>query len=65
VLYISNVDLAFLTRGQPLGDRPVPERTALAMNAVPLAFTGVIAAMAGLNWIIGRRMKRQGEEADE
>ena len=31
--------------------------TAAAMNAVPFAFTGVLAAMAGLNWIVGRRMK--------
>jgi formate dehydrogenase iron-sulfur subunit len=63
VLYISNVDLSFLTHGQPLGSEPVPETTAAAMNAVPFAFTGVLAAMAGLNWIIGRRRKlSEGEE---
>jgi formate dehydrogenase iron-sulfur subunit len=65
VLYISNVDLAFLSRGKELGGDPVPERTALAMHAVPFVFTGVVAAMAGLNWIIGRRMKREKEGADE
>ncbi len=27
------------------------------MHAVPFAFTGVVAAMAGTGWIIGRRMK--------
>lgn len=57
VLYVSDTDLSFLTHGEHLGDTPVPQTTAAAMNAVPFAFTGVLAAMAGLNWIIGRRTK--------
>ncbi len=57
VLYISDVDLSFLTHGEPLAEKPIPETTAAAMNAVPFAFTGVLAAMSGLNWIITRRMK--------
>jgi formate dehydrogenase iron-sulfur subunit len=65
VLYISNVDLSFLTQNRELGDTPVPLRTAGAMNAVPFAFTGALALMTGINWIIGRRMKRQGDEPDE
>jgi formate dehydrogenase iron-sulfur subunit len=65
VLYISNVDLSFLAAGSPAGSTPLPETTALAMHAVPFAFTGVVAAMAGVNWIIGRRMKRQSEGPDE
>ncbi len=72
VLYISDVDLSFLTHGKALGEKPVPETTAAAMNAVPFAFTGVLAAMAGVNWIIGRRMKvmesegpLQGEPEDK
>jgi formate dehydrogenase iron-sulfur subunit len=65
VLYISNVDLSFLTHGIQLGSVPVPERTKAAMHAVPFAFTGVVAVMAGLNWIIDRRMKRQSEGPDE
>jgi len=65
VLYISNVDLSFLTHGIQLGSVPVPERTRAAMHAVPFAFTGVVAVMAGLNWIIDRRMKRQSEGPDE
>jgi len=65
VLLISNVDLSFLTGGQPLGPVPLPATTTTAMGAVPFAFTGVLAAMAGLKWIIGRRMARQKDESDE
>jgi formate dehydrogenase iron-sulfur subunit len=65
VLPISNVDLAFLTEGRSLGAEPLPEATATAMDAVPFAFTGVLAAMAGLSWIIDRRMARQRDKSDE
>ncbi len=65
VLYISNVDLSFLTGAEPLSSTPVPTTTAAAMEAVPFAFTGAVAAMAGINWIITRRMKRQAEDPDE
>jgi formate dehydrogenase iron-sulfur subunit len=65
VLYISNQDLSFLTHGHRLGQTPMPSRTAAAMEAVPFVFSGVVAAMAGLNWIIGRRQKVSSEEKDE
>jgi formate dehydrogenase iron-sulfur subunit len=65
VLYISDQDLSFLTRGYPLDDIPMPTRTATAMTAVPFVFSGVVTAMAGLSWIIGRREKVQAEENDE
>jgi formate dehydrogenase iron-sulfur subunit len=65
VLYISNVDLSFLAPGVGAGATPLPETTALAMHAVPFAFTGVVALMAGSCWIIGRRMKRCSEKPDE
>jgi formate dehydrogenase iron-sulfur subunit len=65
VLMISNVDLGFLTGGGPLGTEPLPETTATAMHAVPFAFTGVLALMAGLNWMIGRREKVAKEESHE
>jgi formate dehydrogenase iron-sulfur subunit len=65
VLYISNVDLSFLSPGQQPGGAALPETTALAMHSVPFVFTGVVTAMAGLNWIIGRRMKIQAEGSDE
>jgi len=63
VLYISSVDLSFLTGGQRLGDVPIPARTQPAMEAVPFAFSSVLAAMAGVNWIIQRRMKLSSGEA--
>lgn len=65
VLYVSNVDLSFLATGQPLGTTPLPRTTAVAMESVPFVFTGVVAVMAGLGWIIERRRKRQGEKSDE
>ncbi len=57
VLYISDIDLDFLTyQTQPV-DRPLPKETAAAMDAVPYAFVGMGGLMLGLNWIIRRRMK--------
>ena len=59
ILYISDIDLSFLTHGQALGNKPMPETTATAMHSVPFTFVGVAAAMAGVSWIIDRRMKLQ------
>ena len=42
----------------------MPEKTKLAMNAVPFAFVGMVSAMAGVNWIIGRRGKLQEHPED-
>jgi formate dehydrogenase iron-sulfur subunit len=65
VLYISNVDLSFLAHGVALGRVPIPERTSMAMEAVPFAFTGVVAVMAGVHWIVERRIQRQSEGHDD
>jgi formate dehydrogenase iron-sulfur subunit len=65
VLYVSNADLSFLTQGVALGKAPLPQSTSPAMNAVPFAFTGALAAMAGLSWIIGRRIKNQAGNQGE
>ena len=65
VLYISNVDLSFLSSENPSGSAPLPETTALAMHAVPFVFTGVLAGMAGLNWVIQRRIKIQSEGSND
>jgi formate dehydrogenase iron-sulfur subunit len=64
VLLISSVDLSFLTQGKTLVAQPLPAATATAMEAVPFAFTGVVGAMAALNWIIRRRIERQKDESD-
>ncbi|MFH1372199.1 MAG: 4Fe-4S dicluster domain-containing protein [bacterium] len=57
VLYLSDIDLSFLTYGSRAGSRPLPKTTDLAMKSVPYAFVGMGGAMYGLNWIIKRRMK--------
>jgi formate dehydrogenase iron-sulfur subunit len=59
VLYISDANLTFLTRGRELGDNTIPGRTASAMHAVPFAFVGMAATMSGISWIISRRMDLQ------
>ncbi len=66
VLYISDLDLSFLTGGHSLGSEPLPERTSVAMDAVPFTFGGVLAGLACLNWIIRRRIKLREipEESD-
>ncbi len=65
VLYISDIDLSFLTYGEHFGTTPLLQTTRVAMGAVPFTFVGVGAAMAGLYWIIGRRMKLQAEPAEK
>ncbi len=63
VLYLApkNFDMTFLTYGQRLGEDSLPSLTAPAMNAVPFAFIGMGGTMAGIHWIVKRRMKRQAE----
>lgn len=64
VLYISDIDLDFLTEGRKLGEAPLPEHTSTAMAAVPFAFVGMGALLTGLHWIVKRRQKLQAEETD-
>jgi formate dehydrogenase iron-sulfur subunit len=64
VLYVSNVDLSFLTDGHAIASDPLPEKTAAAMGAVPYTFCGVLAIMGSVNWAIGRRIKLQKENSD-
>jgi formate dehydrogenase iron-sulfur subunit len=66
VLYLSDIDLSFMTYGSKSEIRPLPKTTELAMKSVPFAFVGMGGAMYGLNWIIRRRMKRNndGKESD-
>jgi len=57
VLYLSGIDLGFLSYETNLGNKPLPEMTAPAMKSVPFAFVGMGGFMLGLNWIIRRRME--------
>jgi len=55
VLYISDVDLDFLTFPLKSGDKVLPDTTMTAMSAVPPAFIGMGAIMTGIYWICKRR----------
>lgn len=57
VLYISDVDLGFMTGQSDLGTMPLPKTTELAMNSVPFAFVGMGGVMLGLHWIVKRRIE--------
>jgi len=65
VMYISDIDLGFMTYKPDLGTRPLPETTSIAMKSVPPVFLGMGAAMFSLNWIVRRRMKLQKDSNGE
>ena len=65
VLYISDIDLDFLTYQSYLGEKPLPQTTSKAMKSVPFAFVGMGATMLSLNWIVKRRMKLQDSKNKE
>ncbi|MBN1212561.1 MAG: 4Fe-4S dicluster domain-containing protein [candidate division Zixibacteria bacterium] len=65
VLYISDIDLGFLSYQPELGTKALPRTTAPAMNAVPFAFVGMGAVMYGINWVIKRRMNNGQETGKE
>jgi formate dehydrogenase iron-sulfur subunit len=62
VLYISDIELDFLSYQPHPGTGSLPHTTEAAMKAVPFAFVGMGGVMYGLNWIIRRRMERQRAE---
>ncbi len=60
VLYVSDVPLDFLGyRGSP-GQEALPDLTQAALNMVPPVAVGMTALMAGIYWVIERRMKMMG-----
>ena len=65
VLYISDIPLGFLAWTPELDDRPLPERTWASLKKVPPVIVGVAGLMAGLHWVIGRRMKRAAQASLE
>jgi len=64
VIYISDVSLDFLAWKPDLGEKPLPDLTWKALSKVPPLAVGVGGIMAGVWWIIGRRMKL-AEEATQ
>ncbi len=65
VLYLSDIDLGFLSYPTNLGTKPLPEETSTAMKSVPFAFVGMGGVMLGLNWIIRRRMELGKEQHEK
>jgi len=66
VLYISDIELDFLSWKKDIGGTPLPHLTQFAMRAVPPVFVGVGAAMYGVYRITERRRKvRMEEERNE
>jgi hypothetical protein len=46
-----------------MGDKPLPELTWAALSKVPPIILAVGGLMAGIYWIIGRRMQMEALEA--
>lgn len=65
VLYISDISLDFLGWKPDLGTDPIPALTWGALSKVPPVALGMAAAMTGIYWVVGRRMKLQSEAAAE
>ncbi len=61
-LYLANVPFDKLGFRMDLGERPYPEYTKLALDAVPPAVIGLGAALGAIHWISNRRAA--AEEAD-
>ncbi len=64
VLYLSNVSLDFLGWEPELGDKPLPSLTWAVLSKVPPVVLGVVGAMSGIYWVIGRRMQFEEEAAE-
>jgi hypothetical protein len=65
VLYISDIDLDFLTYPKRKLQTPLPKTTEPAMHAVPPAFVGMGALMGGLYWFFRRKERIQREQQKE
>jgi len=69
VLYIADIDLEFMSYPAHKDTPVLPETTAAAMHAVPVAFLGMGALMGGLYWFCKRRDQvqmeaREGEDKE-
>ncbi len=62
VLYISDIDLDFLSHGKDLrGQTAPPHHTAPYLSSVKIVGPGVFLASLGVTWLIQRRMKIEAE----
>ncbi|NQS99107.1 MAG: 4Fe-4S dicluster domain-containing protein [candidate division Zixibacteria bacterium] len=70
VLYLSDIDLSFLSYDKELDEKSLPDETKIAMNSVPFVFIGVGALMTGLHLFTRRKnriaqLKREKEENED
>jgi formate dehydrogenase iron-sulfur subunit len=66
VLYVTDLDLSFLSFGKDLREKDAPPHaTAPYLNSIPFVAPSVFAASLGVYWIIQRRMENQTEGFQE
>ncbi len=64
VLYISDIDLGFMTYPVNNLEKSLPDTTSTAMHAVPPAFVGMGAVMGGLYWFCKRKDRLRQQKID-
>lgn len=57
VLYLADISLGFLAWAEQLGERELPHLTWASLKKVPGVALGMGGLMAGVYWVINRRMK--------
>jgi len=65
VIYISDVELGFLGLQEDLPKEPLPDLTWRVMKTVPHVAIAMGAAMVGIHWVIGRRIKHAAQGTEE
>lgn len=67
VIYISDISLAFLGNKPEMDTKPLPELTWAVLSKTPAVGIGVGGLMAGLWWIIDRRIRfaRKADASDQ
>jgi formate dehydrogenase iron-sulfur subunit len=64
VLYLADISLGFLAWAEHLGERELPELSWASLKKVPGVAIGMGGLMAGIYWVINRRMKLAAMKAD-
>ncbi len=64
VLYLADISLGFLAWAEHLGERDLPHLTWASLKKVPGVALGMGGLMAGIYWVINRRMKLAALAAD-